>query len=219
MTQAQETEGVIKFRLDFQSAEPPDGASYAELNAWRTLLFKLGLTGIDPARYGGLAYGNVSRRLQNRSFLISGTQTGGLPWLNASHYCVADDCDIGANWLVAHGPIRPSSEALTHGAVYQVSAQTNFVFHVHSPEIWRAAGTLGIPMTHPDAAYGSLEMAREVAALLKDDATHIIAMGGHRDGLLSVGEHPEDAALPMIQMLAQALFRDGRAKSSGYGLP
>jgi len=39
-----EQEGVIKYRLDFQPEAPRDYPEYAELNAWRTILFQLGLS-------------------------------------------------------------------------------------------------------------------------------------------------------------------------------
>jgi hypothetical protein len=204
----EETEGVVKYRLDFTPAPAPDWSLIADLDAWRSVLFQLGLTGHDPDRYGGLAYGNVSRRLAGRRFLVSGTQTGGLPRLSAAHYCWVTDFDAEANVLVAEGPIRPSSEALTHAAVYQTLESVNAVLHVHSPELWRQAGPLAIPVTDPRIAYGTPEMAAAVQALLADPAIRLIAMGGHRDGLIAVGETVEAAALPLIRALAAALRRE-----------
>jgi hypothetical protein len=201
----EENEGVVKYRLDFTAGPAPDGDLIAGLNAWRTLLFRLGLTGHDPARYGGLAYGNVSRRLDGRQFLVSGTQTGGLPRLSAAHYCRVTDFACNANFLAAEGPIRPSSEALSHAAVYAAAPALHFALHVHSPEIWRRAGALSIPMTDPAIAYGTPEMAAVVGDLLVDPATRVIAMGGHRDGLIAVGETAEAAALPLISLLAEAM--------------
>ncbi|MBE0437928.1 MAG: class II aldolase/adducin family protein, partial [Methylomicrobium sp.] len=55
----QEQEGVIKFRFDHQSRPIDQAISLSSLNAWRSILFKLGLIGRDPARYGGLGYGNI----------------------------------------------------------------------------------------------------------------------------------------------------------------
>lgn len=201
----EETEGVVKYRLDFTPAPAPDWSLIADLDAWRSVLFRLGLTGHNPDRYGGLAYGNVSRRLAGRQFLVSGTQTGGLPRLSAIHYCKVTDFDAEANVLAAEGPIRPSSEALTHAAVYQASESVNAVLHIHSPELWRQAGPLAIPVTDPRIAYGTPEMAVAVQALLADPTLRLVAMGGHRDGLIALGETVEAAALPLIRMLAAAL--------------
>jgi hypothetical protein len=198
-------EGVVKYHAKFAPAPAPDWALLAELDAWRGLLFRLGLTGQDAERYGGLAYGNVSRRLDSRRFLISGTQTGGIERLGAEHYCRVAEFDTDRNLIVAEGPIRPSSEALTHAAVYQAVGSIHYVLHVHSPEIWRQAGRLGLPTTPPGIAYGTPEMAKAVEALLKAPEVRVIAMGGHRDGLIAAGATVEAAALPLIRLLAAAM--------------
>ena len=203
-----EAEGVIQFQLDFQAAPALDWSLCAELDAWRGLLFHLGLTGQDPERYGGLAYGNVSRRLDAQRFLISGTQTGGLASLGPEHYGVVDACDSERNRITAHGPIRPSSEALTHGAVYQTAAGYQCVLHVHSPLIWNQAAALGLAMTPPKVTYGTPAMAAAVAALMHDGQPRVIAMGGHRDGLIAAGATCETAALPLLRALALALQRE-----------
>jgi hypothetical protein len=78
-----EMEGVTQYQLDFKRDHAPDWSLCAELDAWRRVLFLLNLIGQERHRYGGLAYGNVSRRISADSFLISGTQTGGLPHLSA----------------------------------------------------------------------------------------------------------------------------------------
>lgn len=202
---SEEAEGVTKYRLDFQPAPAFGWASLAELDAWRGLLFRLGLTGYDPARYGGLAYGNVSQRLPGRGFVISGTQTGGIENLMADHYCLVTGYDIPANRLMAEGPIRPSSEALTHAAVYRAAASVNCVLHVHSPELWSHARDLGIPCTVPSIAYGTPAMAAAVESLLREPGARVIAMGGHRDGLIAMGETCEQAALLLVRLLAEAI--------------
>jgi ribulose-5-phosphate 4-epimerase/fuculose-1-phosphate aldolase len=202
---AEELEGVVKYCLEFTPAPAPDWALLAGLDAWRTLLFWLGLTGHDPQRYGGLAYGNVSVRQEGRRFLVSGTQTGAIPQLTAEHYCRVLDFDTARNRIVAEGVIHPSSEALTHAAVYRASAAIRCVLHVHTPELWRQAARLGLPVTHPAIAYGTPAMALEVEALLRDAGVRVIAMGGHLDGIIAVGASVEDAALPLLSALAEAV--------------
>ncbi len=214
-----EREGVIKFSLDFTEAPAVLPEEIAELNAWRQILFRLGLVGRDPARYGGLGYGNVSLRLppwdspgDRRPFLVSGTQTGGLPDLGPGHYTTVLSCHPGENRIVASGPIRPSSEALTHGALYALDPSLRVVLHVHSPAIWRRAAELGIPLTSAEAAYGTPEMAAEVRRLFVDPAVRsgrLLAMGGHEDGLVAFGATAEEAGLPLVAALARALHRAG----------
>ena len=198
-------EGVIQFSLQFRPATPPDWAVCSELDAWRTLLHRLGLIGQNPAHYGGLAYGNVSRRLSGAQFLISGSQTGALPQLTSRDYCVVDECQFEHNRLTAHGPIKPSSEAMTHAAVYQTDPVLDYVLHVHSPQLWQQSDRLGIPMTDPSAGYGTPEMARAIGALLMKTKAPVLAMGGHEDGLIACGASVENAALPLLRLLGKAL--------------
>lgn len=207
-------EGVIKYDLTYVpgAAFPPD--TLRELNAWRKIFHQTGLIGMDPARYGGVGFGNVSQRVppfdsapKRRAFVISGTQTGHLPDLSEQHYAIVTECDPECNRIVSSGPIRPSAEALTHGTIYGVNANARFVMHAHSPHIWRAAKILGLPRTHDKAAYGTPEMAAEVRRVLesviRSDAG-IVVMGGHEDGVVSFGETSEKAGLLMLKFLALA---------------
>ncbi|CAI8861673.1 class II aldolase/adducin family protein [Methylocaldum szegediense] len=205
MNRKLDQEGVIKYRLDYTPAPPVTPGSVAELTAWRAVLFRLGLTGQDPRRYDGLAYGNVSIRLGSTAFLISGTQTGGLPQLSAEHYTLVTNFDLEQNLIAAEGPIAPSSEALTHAAVYRSGPEIGCVLHVHSSELWEKAEALGIPVTDRQVAYGTPEMALEVGYLVRTSDSPVIAMGGHEDGMLAFGSTVEAAALNLIRSLAKAL--------------
>jgi ribulose-5-phosphate 4-epimerase/fuculose-1-phosphate aldolase len=201
------TEGVIQYRLDFTPGPPPPPDRIRELNAWRTILHRLGLTGRDPVRYEGLAYGNVSVRLtQNPShFLISGSQTGGLEHLTQRNYVEVTDFDVAANRLTARGCIPPSSEALTHAAVYQADRGVTCVIHVHSPELWSNAELLGLPTTARHIPYGTPEMAKAIQELVIRQGVPVIAMLGHEDGILAYGKTIEDAAQTLIHYLATSL--------------
>lgn len=203
-------EGVIKFQLEFTESRPLPAEQWKELNIWRDQMFTVGLIGKDPDRYEGYSYGNVSQRLTpgKNAFIICGSQTGGIPLLNEQHYVTVDSCDFTHNQIEAHGPIKPSSESLTHGIIYQSNSSINFVLHVHSPEIWQHRQQLNIPCTGADAAYGTLEMVQEVQQLLDNEAVkngHIFAMDGHEDGLVSFGPTGEIAAGALISLLNKAL--------------
>ena len=203
-------EGVIKFQLEFTEAEPLPAEFSRELNIWRDQMFTVGLIGKDPDRYGGYSYGNVSQRLTpgKNAFIICGSQTGGIPLLNEQHYVTVDSCDFNHNRIEAHGPIKPSSESLTHGIIYQSDPSINFVLHVHSPEIWQFRHLLAIPCTSADAEYGTQEMVQEVQHLLSNDTVkngHIFAMDGHEDGIVSFGATGEIAAGVLITLLNKAL--------------
>lgn len=205
-------EGVIKFDLLFSDAAPLTMDSIGELEAWRHTLREHRLIGQDPARYDGYAYGNVSKRIGapgaprgHRSFIISGTQTGGLAHLDNRHYALVTACDTEHNRVVAEGPIPPSSESLTHGILYDLDKDIRFVFHVHSKQLWESAQAQGIPLTSPAVAFGTAAMANEVQRLFNETdlaSRRLFAMGGHEDGVVSCGHTAEAAGRVLLDALA-----------------
>ncbi len=209
-----ETEGVIKFDLCYRVAEPVTLAELGELNAWRCRLWQLRLIGQDPARYDGYGFGNVSQRHGShaaargkRAFLISGTQTGALPELGVRHYTLVESYDASVNRVVAQGPVKPSSESLTHGILYDLDTRIQAVLHVHSPDIWEAAGALGVPVTGASVTYGTPAMAAEVQRLFRETDVlwqRIFSMGGHEDGIVAFGQTVAVAGETLLAALAQA---------------
>jgi ribulose-5-phosphate 4-epimerase/fuculose-1-phosphate aldolase len=207
-------EGVIKFDLDFSNATPVPPEMLRELNAWRKILWQLELIGQDPQRYGGYGFGNVSQRLApfdaapgQRAFVISGTQTGGRATLDASAYCSVTAYDPQRNRVVAEGPVRPSSESLTHAMIYALDAGIRVILHVHSADIWQHAETLHLPVTDPTVAYGTPAMALEVERLFRETVVRkkgIFSMGGHEDGIVAFGATTEAAGRRLVSHLAMA---------------
>jgi ribulose-5-phosphate 4-epimerase/fuculose-1-phosphate aldolase len=220
-----EEEGVIKFQAEHR-ARPLDrdrfGALVHELSAWRELLVRTGLMGQSPERYGGAGYGNVSARVPPfpgergaRAFLISGTQTAGIAKVGPEHFCRVRRYDAGANRVESEGPVLPSSEAMTHGAIYDLGPQIRCVLHAHTPTVWKLASALRLPTTSERVAYGTPEMAAEVHRLFRDSAladVRILAMGGHEDGIITFGRTAAEAGEVMLRHLARAYeetFRRG----------
>lgn len=215
-----EQEGVIKFSAQHRQAtlEPRRyGELACALIAWREILTGTGLVGQDSKRYEGYGFGNVSGRVGppaaprgRRSFLITGTQTAGLRCIGLGDFCVVDTYDDERNQATSHGLVMPSSESLTHGALYDLGPQIRFVFHGHGPTLWRQAAELRIPTTAPDVPYGSPEMAREVRRLFRTGSlqdTQILAMGGHEDGIVVFGRSAGDAGQVLLDYLARAYQR------------
>ncbi|MDD1611988.1 MAG: class II aldolase/adducin family protein [Methylococcaceae bacterium] len=201
-----EQEGVIKYHLDYQVAPALVVSGFADLNAWRSLLWRLELIGQDDTRYQGLGYGNLSLRLDEGGFVITGTQTGHLPHLTADHYAYVRRALPDYNYLAAEGPLPPSSEALTHAAVYGADSTISSVAHGHSPDIWLNAAALRLPCIEADIAYGTPAMAQAVGAMVKNHPEQgVIIMLGHQDGLLAYGQTPEQACWLMVRCLAKAL--------------
>jgi L-ribulose-5-phosphate 4-epimerase len=211
-----EQEGVIKYRLDYHLAPAQIIEGFAELNAWRSLLWRLGVIGQDDARYGGLSYGNLSLRLNDGGFLITGTQTGHLPHLTIEYYSWVRQARPEDNYLEAEGPLPPSSEALTHAAIYLAAPSVRCVAHGHCPEIWRNAKALGLACVAEETAYGTPAMAHAVSAIAKSNPEQgVIVMLGHQDGLLTYGQTPEQACWLMARCLAGAFALAGLSEGRG----
>ncbi len=202
-----EREGVIKYQLEhhFSGLEPVPG--FDDLAACRRKLFKACLLGQDPLRYDGLGFGNISLRLpEPRGFLVSGTQTGGLPDPGPEAYAEVLTCDPLRGTLVSAGQAKPSSESLTHAQIYAFSPSVRAVVHVHSPELWRGAAGLGLPVTPIEAAYGTTAMVLAVQALWDSGALNtkrLFAMGGHEDGIIAFGASPGEAAQWIFNSLGE----------------
>lgn len=182
----------------------------AELEGWRRIFRRLGLLGQDPARYDGLGFGNLSRRALTDAaespFIISGTQTGGLERLGPAHYVVVTACDPLLNRVEAIGSIHPSSEALSHGVLYQTDPRIDWVMHLHSPEIFAAHTRLDLPVTDPDAPYGSPAMAAEIGRICPSAGwPGLLVMGGHEDGILAFGATATETGTLVVSTLAAAL--------------
>jgi len=216
-------EGVIRFACEHteRRLEPRRyGELACKLVAWREIMAKMQLVGQDPGRYGGAGYGNVSARVGPqgtvrgaRAMLITGTQTGGSPHIGLSDMCLVDRYDYQRNWVRSEGQIKPSSETMTHGAIYDLSPAIRFVLHAHSPTIWQRAAALRLPTTDPSIGYGTPEMAQAVLRLYGGsalEATRILVMGGHEDGVIVFGYSAEQAGETLIRYLARAYESDCR---------
>ena len=213
----QEQEGVIKYLLEFDRRVISDDVSIDSLDQWRHVLFNLALIGQDPVRYGGLGFGNISCRIQGQgnAFLISGSQTGHLPYLKREHYAVVTECDPEKNHLKAYGQTVPSSESLTHGVLYAVHKtgvqQTiGAVVHVHSPLIWQLSDQLHLPATPKSIPYGTPEMAKAVDCvchkITQSQCSPVFVMKGHVDGVVAYGIDLESAVMSLLNVYHQALF-------------
>lgn len=217
-------EGVVKFRLSFSRESCLGAETIAGMNGWRHVLYRLRLIGRSPGRYLGYGFGNISIRSADPpgGFIISGTQTGGKAFLEASDYALVTVCDPLTNSISARGESKPSSEALTHGQLYQLDMDIGSVVHVHCPEIWQRAEALHLPRTNSNAAYGTPQMALEVERLFGTPAVHehkIIALAGHEDGVVSFGRTVAEACTIMIETLAAACALPGNGVNAEDCLP
>jgi len=208
--QMNEQEGVIKYQLEHTQKPINEKFSLSEINAWRTIVFRLGLIGQDPERYDNLGFGNISQRLDSQSsqFIISGTQTGHIEQLSPEHYCLVVKAEPRKNRIQSCGLRKPSSESLTHASLYAQDSNIQAVIHVHSPEIWNNTAALNLPHISADIPYGTVEMAKAVEQLFQSGTlqpTSLFTMLGHEDGVVSFGRNMQEAAWELIKYLSLAI--------------
>jgi len=197
-------EGVIKYRCDWEANEPLKQPDLTELQTWRDRLHTLGLIGVYP---DGIGFGNISLRLAPRQFLVSGTQTGHHAMTRADHYTLVDEWDIERNWLHCVGPLKASSESLTHAALYEYATDIQATIHVHHPDLWQQYQHK-LPTTRATVPYGTPAMAREMWRLFaeSDLATQrVLVMAGHEDGVIAFGRTLQEAASPLLALLGLSL--------------
>lgn len=189
-------EGYIKFRSHWEVGEALPAAAIAQLNACRAVLYQQGLIG---AYADGIGYGNVSERLPDGQFLITGSATGRLPVLDGRHFSRVTAVAEEANALWCVGPVAASSESMSHAAVYACCPEARMVVHVHSLALWERL-LRQVPATPATVAYGTPEMAAAIRELFRTTAVarlRIFAMEGHREGLFTFGEDMASALAPL----------------------
>lgn len=165
----------------------------AELNAYRRKLLDLHLVGVDPT---GIGFGNLSvRDGATNNFYITGSATGGIHELTLAHCAKVVAYDFKANCVRYQGSVTPSSESLTHAAIYESDTSARAVIHCHDSRLWMAVLNQA-PTTSQAVEYGTPEMANEIMQLFtRTDAQsrNIVVMAGHEGGILTFGKDLEEA--------------------------
>jgi len=196
-------EGYVKFQCQWGKAPAPDSTIVSSLNVWRDKMYDLGLIGAYP---DGIGYGNISERIGTGDhFVISGTATGTLEKLDENHYTEVVAFDASKNSLTCCGPIRASSESLTHGSLYREDPEIKGVIHIHHLGFWEKL--LGqVPTTLANVLYGTPAMAEEMVRLYHESdlpEKKIVVMGGHHEGILTFGESLDEAGNILLDYYSQ----------------
>jgi L-ribulose-5-phosphate 4-epimerase len=192
-------EGYIKYHCNWIQEEVIKPEQIHDINTWRNLLMKQGYIGMYD---NGIGFGNISMRIDEHTFMISGSATGGIKELTADHYALVTDFNLTHNQLTCKGMTTASSESLTHASIYACSKETNAVVHIHHKEKWSSLFNHAAT-TDPSIAYGTPEMAFAIQNLILQDKvgpSKIIVMGGHVEGLISFGKTLEEAAMAFLKI-------------------
>lgn len=199
-----QTEGVIKYNLEYiESAPPADDLGC--LNCWRSILHELRLIGQSPELYEGYGYGNLSQRRSSEShaFIITASQTGQDRVLSAEQYVAIEDCCVEQNYVRARGAMPPSSEAMSHAMIYQLNPSTQCVMHIHDQRLWHYALEQGLPATGSHVEFGTVSMAQEIEALAHQSDlmdVGLLVMAGHEDGLISFADSVNEAGVRLLRL-------------------
>jgi len=181
----------IKFSCERVAAEVTFFGGLAELNAYRRKLLDLRLIGVDT---NGIGFGNLSvRDGATDRFYITGSATGGIQELTLKDCAKVVACDFERNRVRYEGSALPSSESLTHAAIYKSDATAGSVIHCHDSKLWVAALNRA-PTTSKAAEYGTAQLAYEIMQLFtRTDVPKIVIMAGHEGGILTFGKDLEEA--------------------------
>ena len=183
----------VKFTYEHARADTGPFNALAELNACRRKLLELRLMGVDS---NGVGFGNLSvRDGATENFYITGSATGGLLELTPTDCVRVVAYDFAKNWLRYEGAAVPSSESLTHAAIYESDPSTSAVVHCHDSVLW-ATLLDRVPTTPKSVAYGTPEMAYEIMRLFEISdvqSKKIFVMAGHEAGIATFGKNLADA--------------------------
>jgi len=199
------SEGVIQFTFELQPGAAATEAEAAELIHWRRQMFALDVIGCNMSRYGA-CYGNMSVRTGawaagpgRREFLVSCTQTGAASEISATNVVRVLQYNHAKNRVLAQGPCAPSSETMTHGAIYDASLTIRAIVHGHDPVLWQWILKNEGPHTPVEVDYGTPEMAfhakRVVTTMESSNLLYpgVLAMAGHQDGVVAFGASVKEA--------------------------
>ncbi len=187
-------EGVVKFNCHWNQSGPViSDEQYEIINYWREILYNMDLIG---AYENGVCFGNISMRIRGgNQFIITGSATGEIPELEPGHYVKVTSFNIDDNAVQCVGPLKASSESLTHAAIYSADQGVNAIIHVHSIDLWNEL-IYKAPTTNPGMDYGTPGLARDVSRLFGESDViekRIIVMAGDRAGLLTFGHDMDEA--------------------------
>ena len=183
----------IKFSCERVAAEITPFGGLAEINAYRRKLLDLRLVGVAP---NGVGFGNLSvRDGATDDFYITGSATAHIQELTLADCAKVMACDFERKRVRYEGSVIPSSESLTHAAIYKSDPSAGAVIHCHDFTLWSAVLNQA-PITSKAAEYGTPEMANDVMQLFAHtdaQSRKIVVMAGHEGGILTFGRDLEEA--------------------------
>ena len=208
-------EGIIKYKLYHTKVSVRFNELIGQLIHLRQELLKRRFIGVYPKNhpiFPMVGFGNVSMRYGEKGFVITGSQTSNIKELTSKELVLVTHWSIKDNTVYSTGLLEPSSEALTHAAIYECAESAKFVAHGHVVEIWENSEALGLDSTPRDAEYGTPDLAFAIKKLcIKDNRPRIISLNGHDEGIIAWGTSPKQ----VLKLLDTAFDRLVKIKRTG----
>ncbi len=188
-------EGYIKFNINWEQKENNFPYDILDLMEWRDKMHEMKLIGHYEEHNVG--FGNISERFDNsKKFIISATQTGDIYPIEEKHFTTVTDYNIEENTVWCKGPLKASSESMTHAAIYECDKGIRAIIHIHHLGMWKELLN-EIPTSGANVPYGTPEMANEIKRLFKEENLghkKVMAMAGHDEGIIAFGANLDEAA-------------------------
>ena len=195
-------EGVVKFNVMDPVRPVISDEQYANNKLLREILYY----GPDRAYENGVGLGNISMRIRGGNQFIITVGTGEIPELEPA-LCKSQLFNIDDNAVQCTGPLKASSESLTHAAIYLADPDVNAVVHVHSIDLWNEI-IYKVPTTNPSMDYGTTGLAKDIFRLFSDSDVfekRIIVMAGDRAGILTFGQDMDEAVNVLMHYLKRII--------------
>ena len=150
-------DGIVKFNCYWNQSGPViSDEDFEIINYWRDILYNMDLIG---AYENGIGFGNISMRgKRGNQFIITGSSTGEIPELEPGHYVKVDSFHISDKAGPCSGPLKASSESLTHAAIYSADPGVNGVVRASSGFMERVDPQSSD--NKPGMDYGTIGLAR-----------------------------------------------------------
>ena len=104
--------------------------------------------------------------------------------------------------MTCEGPVKASSESLTHAILYKLSNEINAVIHTHHRDLWNHL-LHQLPTTSKNISYGTPKMVFEVKRLFDEtdlSKSQIFVMAGHKDGIVAFGKNLNEAVERLLSL-------------------
>jgi len=196
--------GLVKFNCYWKQAGPIiTDEPFSIMNNWREVLLNMDLIG---AYENGVGFGNMSMRDgDSNKFFITGSATGEISVLEPGHYVYVEGFNFEDNAVMCSGPLKASSESLTHAAIYKADPDTSAIIHVHNMEQWEGLKNI-VPTTKEEFEYGTAGLAMDVFRLFEETDVKkkkIIIMAGDEAGLITFGNDMDEAINVLMSYIGE----------------